>query len=345
MRDRESDIVTKSKCLTEKEMRDLLSLSEELCRKGIERHRNGLVRDSIILKMLLLTGVKLGELCNLKVNDCLVGFQKKFICIKRGERSRDIQIPIGLKNVLRWYIGWKKTIGETDDNGYLLCSQREKQYTRGAVYRRWKKYCPTHMACDARNSYGVALLKSSRNINLIQRQLGLAKKATVYRFVDPFREDLDGDLRNLELSLRDRPILNAKSNNADNNCADISFVKQIQSSAGYVYVIESNGLYKIGASANPDSRINALQTSCSFKVQCLCLILSNNMFELEKKLHRKYQSKRLNGEWFELLDKDIQEIVVDNKPHVAWSRVASKGIIPVDEVETSSPDTPDNIFA
>lgn len=77
----------------------------------------------------------------------------------------------------------------------------------------------------------------------------------------------------------------------------------------YVYLIRSpDGVYKIGKTANPEQRLRAFLTQFPFAVEYVSLIRTENMGKLEKELHRKFDLKRLKGEWFALSDDDVTYI-------------------------------------
>lgn len=81
---------------------------------------------------------------------------------------------------------------------------------------------------------------------------------------------------------------------------------RIRKGAGYVYVIQHDGLHKIGRTKNPDRRIEKeLQPRLPREVTVVHIIKAENMFELESALHDRFADKRLNGEWFELDEGDI----------------------------------------
>lgn len=79
---------------------------------------------------------------------------------------------------------------------------------------------------------------------------------------------------------------------------------------GYVYVLkEINGKhYKIGHTKNPNSRMQTFKTKLPFKIEFDILIETEDMYALEKKLHKQYSKKRIEGEWFALSQVDLDTI-------------------------------------
>jgi hypothetical protein len=81
-----------------------------------------------------------------------------------------------------------------------------------------------------------------------------------------------------------------------------------QKGPGYVYVIQAGPYYKIGVSRKVSRRIRQLSTLPPFDLELVCTIKTDDMFALERTLHEKFSSKRINGEWFSLSDSDVQFI-------------------------------------
>lgn len=82
---------------------------------------------------------------------------------------------------------------------------------------------------------------------------------------------------------------------------------------GCVYFFRHVGLtpVKIGFSLNesPIDRFNQFKTYAPYGSEILGFIIISNAKEIESLLHKKYANKRLNGEWFELTEKDVENEV------------------------------------
>lgn len=97
----------------------------------------------------------------------------------------------------------------------------------------------------------------------------------------------------------------------DQNIGDQPAPKQRQRYEGFLYLLRAvmpNTYYKIGLSKNPKTRIGTLGVQLPFPIEALHIIPTNDMKQAESQLHERYESKRVNGEWFELSDEDVQEI-------------------------------------
>ena len=77
---------------------------------------------------------------------------------------------------------------------------------------------------------------------------------------------------------------------------------------GYTYLmVDSNGLYKIGYSKDPATRLKKI-TSKANPVSIVCQIRNTNCAYLEYELHEKFHDSRVSGEWFALSADDVQYI-------------------------------------
>ncbi|MCT7965118.1 GIY-YIG nuclease family protein [Laspinema sp. D1] len=75
---------------------------------------------------------------------------------------------------------------------------------------------------------------------------------------------------------------------------------------GFVYVIRSGNLVKIGRTNNLQRRLRQLSTMNSKELELICSIPTGDSVTLEKKLHQQFHSFRQHGEWFQLPEPSIQ---------------------------------------
>jgi len=76
--------------------------------------------------------------------------------------------------------------------------------------------------------------------------------------------------------------------------------------AGYIYLLESGGLYKIGRTANFQRRMVTYKTESPLPVKVISSFHTSDTIEAEESLLEEFKEKRERGEWFALDDKDIQ---------------------------------------
>ena len=91
---------------------------------------------------------------------------------------------------------------------------------------------------------------------------------------------------------------------ATKQLAEIDSIKK----QDYLYIIENNGLYKIGYSSNWKKRYQNYKTHLG-SVNLIYLTKQDNCFDLENYLHSLFLSKRKSGEWFNLNDDELFEAI------------------------------------
>lgn len=74
----------------------------------------------------------------------------------------------------------------------------------------------------------------------------------------------------------------------------------------YLMVDHNTGLHKIGRSKSPLKRERTLQSE---KPTIELIAHWESTTKKEKELHKKYNEKRVRGEWFDLTNQDISEIL------------------------------------
>lgn len=89
---------------------------------------------------------------------------------------------------------------------------------------------------------------------------------------------------------------------------DTKFAK-VNDKSGYVYLVKNDdGYYKIGMTKNWEDRRKTFNVLLPFEIEYTHLIHTKDMAWLEHDLHRRFDHKRVNGEWFKLDDADVEYI-------------------------------------
>lgn len=148
----------------------------------------------------------------------------------------------------------------------------------------WERFC--HRAgcvvSDKMRARDVRLVKSRWGDGIIP-EIGLEALDTKYRSIS--RVPID-EIKTLDL------------------------VESKKSAAGFVYCIRygDNEVYKIGKTTNPKNRISSLKTSCPMDLKIIYMTKCIDYDLCEKELHKLFENKRVNREWFALDDNDIWRI-------------------------------------
>lgn len=85
--------------------------------------------------------------------------------------------------------------------------------------------------------------------------------------------------------------------------------QNIKEDIGFIYLIKSSYGYKIGKSKNMEQRNKLFSVKMSFHFDYVFRERITSYHNLEIKLHELFSDKHINGEWFELSEDDITQIL------------------------------------
>lgn len=84
-------------------------------------------------------------------------------------------------------------------------------------------------------------------------------------------------------------------------------VKVRKAVEGSVYLMKSLEGYKIGIAKDPLSRLNSIRTSAP-SIEMIHTFEADDYRMAEDLLHKEFQTKHINGEWFDLSDSEVEDI-------------------------------------
>lgn len=141
-------------------------------------------RDRAILELLYATGIRVSELCQLRLNDLNDSFIKV-----RGKGKKERLVPLGKKatDAIDYYLIHFR--GEVkDENGFLFVSSKGRGIDRITVWNRVKVYAKSAEITKSisphtfRHSFATHLLENGADLRLIQEMLGHEEIATTDRY-------------------------------------------------------------------------------------------------------------------------------------------------------------------
>ncbi len=141
-------------------------------------------RDRAILELLYATGIRVSELCRLKISDVSDDFVKV-----RGKGKKERIVPVGKKAIeaLDFYlIHFRTKVAE--DNAPLFVSQKGTPIDRITVWNRVKAYASSAGIVKSvsphtlRHSFATHLLENGADLRLIQDMLGHEDIGTTDRY-------------------------------------------------------------------------------------------------------------------------------------------------------------------
>lgn len=141
-------------------------------------------RDRAILELLYATGMRVSELCGLRINDLSENFVKV-----RGKGKKERIIPVGKKAALaidHYLLNFRGEMKE--ENAPIFISTRGKPIDRVTVWNRVKAYArsagilKTISPHTFRHSFATHLLENGADLRLIQDMLGHEDIGTTDRY-------------------------------------------------------------------------------------------------------------------------------------------------------------------
>lgn len=109
-----------------------------------------------------------------------------------------------------------------------------------------------------------------------------------------------------------------------------------------VYLLESDGFYKIGVAANTSRRIKELQTGNPHKINLVaeCEIRDGSEFRVERYILTIFHALNVSGEWFRLVEDHVSLlretfILLENNDFSSLEIMSEKWIRVYDRISRS----------
>ena len=179
--------VTFDKFMSEDEVKALRKTLEAAVIIAKSKGHQGPVRDQCIIELALGSGLRVSELAALKIEDIDLKRGGNTLIVRhgKGDKLRQVKFSSSLKTLIQEYLDYR-----TSDSPYLFVSERQDHMFPTAIQKVFKKWAkkaglPARYSIHScRHYYASALLRVSKNLRLVQQQLGHSNPSTttVYAF-------------------------------------------------------------------------------------------------------------------------------------------------------------------
>ena len=179
--------ITPEKFLNRDELTRLLLRAEEIKTIGVARKRPQLIRDWMIIRTFIFTGLRRFEVAELHCGDFKIFGGNSHLVVRKGKggKTRHVHLAKGFASDVRWYLKWKVERGEIQSpEDFFLRSERSPKYAPSGLYKRWKKYVPNHRLHDARHTAATVLYEATNNLRLVQKTLGHSSLTVTQVYAD-----------------------------------------------------------------------------------------------------------------------------------------------------------------
>jgi site-specific recombinase XerD len=193
-------ILTPDKYLKEPEAKQLRTFMEDKALAAYARDQKKPIRDWAIIDIALSSGLRASEIRHLRLKDLHVGKGENALLVSKGKGDKRRLVMIGekLKKHLKEYIIWKKQQGEpADPADFLFTSERSARMTLSAVQKRFKLWSrlaglnPRYSIHSARHTYATMLYRSTKDLRMVQKQLGHSNIRITAVYADVLAEDVE----------------------------------------------------------------------------------------------------------------------------------------------------------
>ena len=171
--------------------KDRLSIEEiEACRESIED-----VRECALFELMLSTGMRVGEIAELKIED--MDLQKRTIHIPKGKSDsaeRDVYLTVKARNAIKKYIGERNV-------GYVFRPSKNSisfnQHISTGTIEKWAKGIGTRAKCHCettvhvfRKTFASEEYRRTKNVKYVSILLGHSSTAVTekYYLVDDIKD-------------------------------------------------------------------------------------------------------------------------------------------------------------
>ena len=187
----------RQKYLSEAEVKKLRRVVEDKSLADIQKGRTTWPRFWMTVDLAVNAGLRVSEIANLKIGDLYLNSRESRIRVTgKGNQTRDVLISRDLMNHLSDYLHLKRTMDEsTDPEAHLLISSHGKSYSTRALQYAFKVSIketglPAYYSIHAcRHTYGTYLYRKTKDLRLVQKQLGHSNISTTTIYSDVTMEE------------------------------------------------------------------------------------------------------------------------------------------------------------
>ena len=187
--------MTHEKFLDDQEVKQLQQTIEKAMLYAKRKGRQLAVRDYTILELGLGTGLRVGELSNVKFDDLNLKKGQNSLIVRhgKGDKLRQVRFSSRLKDILQDYLDYRDK-----NSSYLFYSERQEKMTTSAIQRAFKKWAKKaglderYSIHSLRHTYATKIYRASGyNLRMVQKQLGHSSPSISAIYADVIDEDLE----------------------------------------------------------------------------------------------------------------------------------------------------------
>ena len=191
-------MLDRRKYMNRDEITKLRTYTEAMSLRDLARGRERYVRSWMIIDVLTSCGIRASECRHIKLADVNLSKKEPMLRVNgkgsngRGPKIRHVNVPTGLRKHLAEFLQWKKLVNDDmNEDAYLFPSSKQgKAFSLNGIQKRFKVLAreaglPGHHSLHScRHSYGTYLFEKTKNLRLVQKELGHSNIATTTIYAD-----------------------------------------------------------------------------------------------------------------------------------------------------------------
>jgi site-specific recombinase XerD len=190
-------ILDRTKYMTEPEVKELRRVVESKARADLATGRTTWPRLWMALDLAVSAGMRVSEVATLRIGNLYLNNREaRMRVLGKGQKERDIFISKDLMRHISDYLLWKRLLEEPlAPEAFVLVSSHRKPYAIRTLQYAFKVCLkeaglPAHYSIHAcRHSYGTILYRKTKNLRLVQKQLGHSSITTTTVYADVSAEE------------------------------------------------------------------------------------------------------------------------------------------------------------
>lgn len=149
----------------------------------------GIPRDIAIVEMIVNTGLKIGELLNIRLSDYNSFTNSCFIRNSRSEKVKEIDFNKKVQDVMKNYLQARWKLKRAEKSDYLFISKRGNKLNRTSVYKSLKKYKTNITTINLRQYFFVkAVQNNAMSVFELMKVVGASSPLLNMNFIKPRKE-------------------------------------------------------------------------------------------------------------------------------------------------------------
>jgi integrase/recombinase XerC len=160
------------------------------------------LRDAAIVKLILYTGLRVGEIIHLHLSDIILDERKGSVIVREGKGTKRREIPLNNKarKAMLDYLEVRPEI----ENNYLFLGQRNEGIKSKTVQRSVTRFTDPIGMSDVtphtlRHTFAKSLIDSGVSLDKVATLLGHSNLNTTRIYTTPGRQELEDAISELEL--------------------------------------------------------------------------------------------------------------------------------------------------